>query len=169
MSFLAFAVPPEGVQVNDDAGPIKNGLTSPYAEGASLTLTCTATGGRPLPRIAWSREGQLLEADLQHFSERKRSQSVLKVTSLKRSDLLAVYSCEVSNSRVQPPLVVKVTVEMYLRPLEVTLLGENRELSAGRRYDITCRCRGSRPPAIITWWKVSRFIVLYCLNLFSKK
>lgn len=155
---FSFAVPPEGVQVNDDAGPIKNGLTSPYAEGASLTLTCVATGGSPLPRITWSRDGKTVADETQHFPERRKSHTALKLVTLKRSDLLAVYSCEVSNSGVQPPLVVRVAVEMYLRPLEVLLVGENRDLSAGRRYDITCRCKGSRPPAIITWWKVRDFV-----------
>lgn len=92
--------------------------------------------------------------ETQYFPERRKSQSVLKIEKLLRSHLLAVFSCEVSNSRLQPPLVVRVAIDMYLRPLEVSLVGNNPEFSAGRKYNITCRCRGSRPPAIITWWKV---------------
>lgn len=155
MVFLV--VPPESVQINDDAGPIKNGMTSPYAEGASMMLTCVATGGRPLPRITWWRDGNLTSEDIQHFPDRGKAVGVLKIAKLKRSHLLAVYSCEVSNSRVQPPLVVRVAVDMYLRPLEVALVGDNKDLSAGRKHNITCRSKGSRPPAIITWWKVRAF------------
>ncbi|KAJ3649217.1 hypothetical protein Zmor_020970 [Zophobas morio] len=157
--FLFVTVPPTGVQVNDDFTMVKNGITTAYAEGASLTLTCTATGGKPLAKVSWWREGDLVTNHSQYFPDRRKSQSVLKIDKLIRPHLLAIYSCEVSNSRLQPPLVVRVAIDMYLRPLEVTLLGNNPEFSAGKRYNITCRCRGSRPPAIITWWKASiRFL-----------
>lgn len=119
-----------------------------------MTLTCIATGGRPTPKVTWWRDGELVAEETQHFPDRKKTVGVLKITKLKRSHLLAVYSCEVSNSRVQPPLIVRVAVDMYLRPLEVFLVGENKDLSAGRKQNITCRSKGSRPPAIITWWKV---------------
>lgn len=150
---LTVVVPPSAVQVSDDFGIVKNGITTAYAEGASLTLTCSATGGKPLARVSWWRDGKLVTDDCQYFPERKKSQSVMKVVKLNRADLLAVYSCEVSNSRLQPPLVVRVAIDMYLRPLEVTLIKSTDELSAGKKYNISCRCRGSRPPAIITWWK----------------
>lgn len=105
--------------------------------------------------MSWWRDGELVTDDTQYMPERKKSQSLLKIDNLKRNHLLAVYSCEVNNSQLQPPLVVRVAIDMYLRPLEVRLLGQNAPLSAGRRNDITCRCKGSRPPAIISWWKVS--------------
>lgn len=105
-------------------------------------------------QVSWWRDGDLMTDETQYFSDRRKSQSILKIEKLLRSHLLAVFSCEVSNSRLQPPLVVRVAIDMYLRPLEVSLVGNNPEFSAGRKYNITCRCRGSRPPAIITWWKV---------------
>lgn len=160
LCIFSVIVPPESVQVNDDTGPTKNGMTSPYAEGASMTLLCTASGGRPPPKITWSRDGELVSEDAQYYPDRKKSVGVLKIAKLKRSHLLAVYSCEVSNSKVQPPLVVRVAVDMYLRPLEVSLVGENMDLSAGRKHNITCRSKGSRPPATITWWKVTNFQLL---------
>ncbi|XP_065167575.1 nephrin-like isoform X3 [Atheta coriaria] len=146
-------LPPQGIQVSDDHGPIKNGITSAYAEGASLTLTCSASSGKPLPRVSWWRDGEQISDETQYFAERKKSQNVLKINKLLRTHLLAVFSCEVSNSQLQPPLVVRVAVDMYLRPLESRLQGDNQPLSAGRRTDITCKCKGSRPPAVITWWK----------------
>ncbi|KAK9886621.1 hypothetical protein WA026_017544 [Henosepilachna vigintioctopunctata] len=119
-----------------------------------MTLTCSATGGKPLAKVSWWRDGKVVTDECQYFPDRKKSQSVLKIEKLSRSHLLAVYSCEVSNSNLQPPLVVRVAVDMYLRPLEVNLIKDHSELSAGKRYNISCRCRGSRPPAVITWWKV---------------
>lgn len=51
--FLFVAVPPTGVQVNDDFSVVKNGITTAYAEGASLTLTCISTGGKPLAKVSF--------------------------------------------------------------------------------------------------------------------
>ncbi|XP_018327739.1 nephrin-like [Agrilus planipennis] len=154
---LTVIVPPQGVQITDELGiPIKNGVTKAYAAGASLILICVATGGKPLPTVAWSRDGEIVTNVTQHFPERFRSQNILRVPELTRSDLHAVYQCEVSNSNQQPPLIVKVTVEMFLRPLEVTLIDPfrfNQTFSAEKKYELICRCKGSRPPPIISWWK----------------
>lgn len=40
-----------------------------------------------------------------------------------------------------------------VQPLNVRLLGAHQPLSAGRRYDLLCQSAGSRPPAVITWWR----------------
>ncbi|XP_074032136.1 nephrin isoform X2 [Leptinotarsa decemlineata] len=152
-SSLQQNVPPSNVQVSDDWGPVRNGITTSYAEGASLTLTCVASSGKPLARVSWWRDGELVTDETEYFEDRQKSQSVLRIEKVTRSHLLAVYSCEASNSRLQPPLIVRTAIDMYLRPLEVGLVGNNPDFSAGKRYNVTCRCRGSRPPAIITWWK----------------
>ncbi|CAH1181158.1 unnamed protein product [Phyllotreta striolata] len=153
---LTIIVPPSGIQVSDDWGPVKNGITTAYAEGASLMLTCVATSGKPLAKVSWWRDRNLVTEQTEYFSDRRKSQNVLKIDKLTRSHLLAVYSCEASNSRLQPPLVVRTAIDMYLRPLEVLLIaptGNKPAFSSGKRYNITCSCRGSRPPAIVTWWK----------------
>ena len=40
-------------------------------------------------------------------------------------------------------------------PLNIRLLGahQHQPLSAGRRYDLLCQSAGSRPPAVITWFR----------------
>lgn len=38
-------------------------------------------------------------------------------------------------------------------PLNIRLLGAHQPLSAGKRYDLLCQSAGSRPPAVITWWR----------------
>lgn len=38
-------------------------------------------------------------------------------------------------------------------PLNIRLLGAHQPLSAGRRYDLLCQSAGSRPPAVITWFR----------------
>lgn len=37
--------------MSDDWGPVRNGLTTSYPEGASIRLTCIATAGRPLAKV----------------------------------------------------------------------------------------------------------------------
>lgn len=107
--------------------------------------------------MSWWKDGQLLTDHTEYLIDPRRSKSVLKIDKLNRSYLLAVYNCEASNSKLQPPLVVRVAIDMFLRPLEVEILGENTEFSAGKTYNVTCKSTGSRPPAIISWWKVSYF------------
>ena len=43
-----------------------------------------------------------------------------------------------------------------VKPLSVQILTKEREISADRRYDVECRSIGSRPEAVITWWKGNR-------------
>lgn len=38
-------------------------------------------------------------------------------------------------------------------PLNIRLLGAHQPLSAGKRYDLLCQSAGSRPPAVITWFR----------------
>ena len=38
-------------------------------------------------------------------------------------------------------------------PLNIKLLAEHQSLSAGTQYELQCESTGSRPPAMITWWK----------------
>lgn len=134
-------------------------------------------------QVSWWKNSTLITDETQYFPDRAKSQSILRIEKLTRyyspqvfpvtftftdwfrSHLLTTYSCEANNSIRQPPLVVRIAIDMYLRPLEVTLIGNNNHFSAGKRYNITCESRGSRPPAIISWWKVSH----HYFDLFSKK
>lgn len=40
-----------------------------------------------------------------------------------------------------------------VKPVSVTILTKEKSVSAERRYEVECRTSGSRPEAIITWWK----------------
>jgi hypothetical protein len=58
---------------------------------------------------------------------------------------------------------VKQTPSPYVclfavKPVAVHITTKDRQVSADKRYDVECRSSGSRPEAIITWWKNSRQI-----------
>lgn len=43
-----------------------------------------------------------------------------------------------------------------VKPQTVNILTKERQVSADKRYEVECRTTGSRPDAVITWWKGSR-------------
>lgn len=45
---------------------------------------------------------------------------------------------------------------LTVKPLKVEILGKDQILSAGKTYDVKCQSTGSRPPAVLTWWKSSK-------------
>ena len=45
-----------------------------------------------------------------------------------------------------------------VRPKEVSIISKREPLSADKSYWLECRTFGSRPPAIITWWKGDKFV-----------
>lgn len=43
-----------------------------------------------------------------------------------------------------------------VKPQTVNILTKEKHVSADKRYEVECRTSGSRPEAVITWWKGSR-------------
>ncbi|GIY00847.1 ig-like domain-containing protein [Caerostris darwini] len=50
------------------------------------------------------------------------------------------------------------TVCGTLRPLDVRIISPPHHLSAGRKVTLECESTGSRPRAVMTWWKGSQKI-----------
>ncbi|XP_068082837.1 nephrin-like [Anabrus simplex] len=150
---LTVIVPPRNVTILDEYGdPLLRSEMGPYAEGTTASITCIAWGGRPPPRVTWWR-GEILVDDSDEEVDGEHVQNVLRLERLDRRHLNTVYSCQASNNNELPPATANVTLDMYLRPLEVRLLGESQPLSVGHQYEVSCQSVGSRPPARITWWK----------------
>lgn len=49
-----------------------------------------------------------------------------------------------------------LTIFFAVKPLKVEILGKDQILSAGKMYDVKCQSIGSKPAAILTWWKSSK-------------
>ena len=45
-----------------------------------------------------------------------------------------------------------------VRPKDVSIISKREPLSSDKSYWLECKTFGSRPPAIITWWKGDKFV-----------
>nr|XP_046911450.1 uncharacterized protein LOC124492570 isoform X3 [Dermatophagoides farinae] len=154
--FLKIIVPPEKPQIIDSNGESLPSLIGPYTEGDHLTLICEVEGGKPTPSLTWWRESVLLDDTYEQVTTPNSNTLVrnqLIIQSLRRQDLMAVFTCQASNNNISLPSTATVTVDLNFRPLVVKILGERKQsLSAEKVSIITCESSGSRPPATITWW-----------------
>lgn len=73
--------------------------------------------------------------------------SLIKSKALKEN---TVYS--IVNDYMKTIIYFTVTV----KPLVVQILTKEARVSADKNYDVECRTSGSRPEAVITWWKANK-------------
>ncbi|CAL1283698.1 unnamed protein product [Larinioides sclopetarius] len=149
---VTVVVPPKKPVIMDQNGELFHSLIGPYNEGDRLFLVCETEGGKPTPSLTWWRESVLLD-DSYEVSPEGVVRNEIEITSLQRHDLMAVFTCQASNNNITVPVSKYVTVDMNFRPLEVSIEGNRRPLSANNPVELVCRATGSRPPATITWWK----------------
>ncbi|KAK8402382.1 hypothetical protein O3P69_000656 [Scylla paramamosain] len=150
-------IPPNKPEIYNETGHLvsgKNGasIIGPYNEGSSLYLTCRVSGGRPKPQVEW-----LVNDEVWHSEEMKEPDDVtkvtLRVTELGRRHLHAVFECRATNFNDSSPISATVTLDMNFQPKNVTIISGSNSLSAGTEYELVCQSWGSRPSAIISWWK----------------
>ncbi|XP_077564042.1 neural cell adhesion molecule 2-like [Haemaphysalis longicornis] len=151
---LKVILPPNEPIITDQNGEIlpSKSIIGPYNEGDRLLLVCQVEGGSPPPVVTWWRESFLLD-DAYNVTSQGISRNELLLPSLGRNDLMATFTCLATNNNVSFPVSASVTVDLNFRPLSVWIEGEPRPLSAGKPVTLRCRSTGSRPPAVIEWWK----------------
>ncbi|XP_076321960.1 neural cell adhesion molecule 2-like [Tachypleus tridentatus] len=149
---LKVIVPPREPVITDEQGRQLEGLIGPFNEGQSLSLICLVSGGKPRPSVTWWREYTILDDDYD-FTPEDVVKNRLKITELKRHDLLAILTCQASNNNITVPSSSAVTLDLNLKPVEIKIHPYQRPLPADKEVDLTCSSNGSRPAAKITWWK----------------
>ncbi|XP_039283204.1 nephrin isoform X2 [Nilaparvata lugens] len=155
---LTVIVPPRKLTLLDsNGGSLQTSYIGPVMEGSGVQLTCIAVGGRPPPRVSWYRDGVMVDDTDETLSER-RVKNVLIIERVERRHLGSLLTCKASNTDTIEPLSTTVTIDLHLRPLEVSILAEKGPLSAGHEYEIPCQTFGSRPTPVVTWWKAGRKI-----------
>ncbi|CAH4012989.1 unnamed protein product [Pieris brassicae] len=167
---LVVPMPPEKPVVVDRWGRVINTTTlGPHEEGDDVLLTCRVLGGRPEPSVRWLVNGVLVDEEYEHNTG-DVIENRLMWPAIRRADYAAVFTCQAANSHLVPPKEVSLVLDMFLRPLTVEIkkpaeLGEGGVLTSERRYEVSCESAGSRPPAIITWFKGKRQLKRITENL----
>lgn len=148
---LTVIVPPRRPIIVAKEGQLTASSTlAPMTVGQALSLSCESSGGKPLPRLVWWRDGRVIDDSfVTTFDNTVRND--LWLPSLDRSDLDATLTCEASNSNLTMPVSTSVTIDLHMPPLSVHLLGADQPLSAGKEVVLTCLVLGSRPPPVLTW------------------
>ncbi|CAH0774686.1 unnamed protein product [Bemisia tabaci] len=147
---LTLAVPPSTPVIMDMQGKQMDAIAGPYFEGYDLHLTCLVTGGEPRPTVRWWLGNTMLDSISDKISE-STVINRLFINNVARSMLGQQLECHAQSLEGAPPLVTKVSLEIYLKPLHVTILSGNEMLSAEKSKQIICETAGSHPTAKITW------------------
>uniref|UniRef100_A0A1B0CH19 Ig-like domain-containing protein n=1 Tax=Lutzomyia longipalpis TaxID=7200 RepID=A0A1B0CH19_LUTLO len=111
--------------------------------------------GRPQPEVRWLVNGLLVDDQYEQNSG-DVIENRLMWPAIQRTDLNSVFTCQATNTLLAEPKESSYVLDIYLKPLEVKIKEPPGPLVADRRYEITCQSSGSRPNAIITWYKGKR-------------
>jgi hypothetical protein len=76
------------------------------------------------------------------------------------------YNLNIS-SKMKAPNNIFCLFEFSVKPVAVNIVTKEKHVSADKRYEVECKASGSRPEAVITWWKGSRQIKRITKNVSS--
>ncbi|KAH8306629.1 hypothetical protein KR044_001136, partial [Drosophila immigrans] len=153
---LSVIILPEQPLILDRWGRQLNGTElGPKQEGDDIVITCRVVGGRPQPQVRWLVNGLLVDNQNEHNSGDVIENRLLW-PSVQRNDLNSVFTCQALNTQLDKPKERSFILDMHLKPLIVKILDPPSSMIADRRYEVTCESLGSRPNAIITWYKGKR-------------
>ncbi|XP_069979290.1 nephrin-like isoform X2 [Penaeus vannamei] len=127
-------------------------VIGPFNEGSELVLVCRVQGGRPPPEVVWlvDRKAWPTEVTREGGGYTRAS---LVLPRLTRNHLNAIIECRASTFNGSASSSSVVTLDMNFRPTNVTIVSAVSSLSDGTDYEIVCQTWGSKPAAVITWWK----------------
>ncbi|XP_037949413.1 neural cell adhesion molecule 2 isoform X2 [Teleopsis dalmanni] len=145
--------PPKQIRIYGDDDLERSTVVGPYNEGDVVSLKCEVHGGVPKPMLIWYHEERDIWTNLTTSSDNDIVRSEVTIGPLTREDLNTRIACKAYFHLQSAPLEAVVQIDMNFAPVSIRLLGARQPLSAGRRYDLLCQSAGSRPPAVITWWK----------------
>ncbi|GBN24442.1 hypothetical protein AVEN_140777-1 [Araneus ventricosus] len=144
-------VPPKETIILDTENNELSGVIGPYDEGSELRLRCESIGGYPPPTVTWWRGSTLLDDTFETLPDGV-VRNDLVISTLQRSDLLMVLTCNANNNNATVAVATSVKINLNLKPIEARITSLRRTLSAGRRAELECTSAGSRPAARISWW-----------------
>ncbi|XP_037294163.1 LOW QUALITY PROTEIN: roundabout homolog 3 [Manduca sexta] len=126
----------------------------PYHDGDTLVLRCLVIGGRPPPRISWYSGNTLVDASDGDSDIPKVRENELYLPLTR--DNAAALSCRASNTKLAPPLVASLEIELYLPAYNVSIHWVSGTadgvLQVGKPAVVKCTARGSYPQPDLSWW-----------------
>lgn len=153
---LTVIILPEYPVVLNRWGRQLNGTTlGPKEEGDDVLLTCRVVGGRPPPVVRWMVNGLTVDEQVEQTTG-DLTENRLMWPSVQRSDLNSIFTCQATNTPLVESRESSYVLDLHLKPLDVKILNPVSPLVADRRYEVNCESIGSRPNAIITWYKGKR-------------
>ncbi|KAK9306027.1 hypothetical protein QLX08_003098 [Tetragonisca angustula] len=148
---LTVIVPPNKPVIYTEDGRSLAKVLQPFNEGSVLSLLCEVMGGSPPPKVTWHFEGEI--DDTYTLEHGDITINRLDITNVTRKFLRARLICRASNTHLVAPLTSEIILDINLKPLVVNITNKEAHLSALKTYEIECASSGSRPEAVITWWK----------------
>ncbi|XP_043500161.1 neural cell adhesion molecule 2-like [Polistes fuscatus] len=149
---LTVIVPPSKPVIYTGSNKAMAKILQPFNEGNEMSLLCEVIGGSPPPRVCWYFEGKLFD-DTYTLEHGDVTINRLDVSRVTRDFLRARLICRASNTQLMSPLTSEIILDINLKPLFVNITNKLNHISALRTYEIECASSGSRPEAIMTWWK----------------
>ncbi|XP_055708974.1 nephrin-like [Phlebotomus papatasi] len=153
---LSIIILPERPVVLNRWGLQLNGTTlGPLEERDDIILVCRVVGGRPQPAVRWLVNGILVDDQYEQNSGDVIENRLLW-PGVQRTDLNSVFTCQAVNTKLVEAKERSFVLDLLLKPLSVKIVEPASSLVADRRYEVLCETTGSRPNAIITFYKGKR-------------
>ncbi|XP_066601874.1 neural cell adhesion molecule 1 [Prorops nasuta] len=153
---LTVIVPPSRPVILDGATKDVSRIEEPYNEGSDVNLICEVRGGKPPPKLTWYLENTVIDESYLRNVDSGLTVNHLSYPKVGRQHLKARLICQASNTNLVSPQNRVLILDINLKPLVVQILTKESKISADKNYEVECRTTGSRPEAVITWWKANR-------------
>ncbi|XP_068208506.1 uncharacterized protein [Palaemon carinicauda] len=151
-------IPPNKPKIFNETGHLLTtesgaaAIIGPYNEGDPLMLLCKVLGGRPPPKVVWLMNGKERRSEVTQQAGGV-IQITTSITHLRRNHLHGIFECRASNFNGSSPVSSSITLDMNFQPVNVSVTSGSGSLSANTDYELVCKAWGSRPSAVISWWK----------------
>ncbi|KAG7172943.1 Myopalladin-like [Homarus americanus] len=155
---------PQQLRIYGPGGALVDDVAA-VQEGQPLTLSCRATGGKPLPNVTWWSGSTMLDKEVEEHQEGVKSTATptvtptaayatntLRLASVSSAHLTQNLTCKAANTPALASLSASVMLRELDSELQVSLHAPKEKLSGGHPYNIKCEASGVRPPPVLTWW-----------------
>ncbi|XP_046821849.1 hemicentin-1 isoform X1 [Vespa crabro] len=153
---LTVIVPPSKPEILDSTTKDISRIKEPYNEDSDVKLICQVRGGKPPPKLTWYLDNNVIDESYSYDREFALTVNHLSYPRVGRQHLNARLICQASNTNLVPPQSRVLVLDMNLKPMHVQILTKEERVSAEKNYKVECTTTGSRPTAVITWWKANR-------------